>query len=120
MKQTPDEEPELGASSRTLGARAGVDIPVGDDGSVAPETGGMSVSPIPPENLPAHRRPPEFGGTGKDPVFETETDALPFGLIYRPDSDKPETHGFIEPAYPMTFEGYQGLIHATRVLWRLV
>jgi hypothetical protein len=112
--------PNTGASSRTLGARPGLDIPVAGDGSVEPETGGMSVSPAPPENLPVFRRPARYDGTGKDPVYEMETDALPFGLVYRPDPDNPETHGFIEPAYRMTFEEYQALIHATRGLWGLV
>ncbi len=90
------------------------------DGRVTPVLEGMSVSPSPPENLPHHRRPPHFDGTGKDPVFELDTDDLPEELEYRPDPSNPETHGFITPAYPMTFEHYQRAIHETRGLWRLV
>ena len=80
----------------------------------------MSVSPAPPENLPLHRRPPDFGGTGKDPVFAMNTDDLPEELQYRPDPAKPNTHGFITPAYTMTFAHYQRAIHETRVLWQLL
>lgn len=113
-------KPEIGVSSRTLGARAEIDIRVSEEGGVEPEDGGISVSPAPPENLPRRRRPPAFDGTGKDPVFEMETDELPEELVYRPDPEKPDAHGFIEPAYPMTFERYQQAIHATRELWELV
>ena len=49
-----------------LGARPDIDIPVDEDGLVAGGDGGMSIAPDSPENLPAHRRPAEHGGTGKD------------------------------------------------------
>ena len=91
-----------------------------DSGSVDPGRQGMSVSPSPPENLPFRRRPEEFGGTGKDPVFEMDTDELPEELEYLPDPDKPATHGFIRPAYTMTFEHYQRALHETRELRRQV
>jgi hypothetical protein len=81
---------------------------------------GMSVSPPPPENLPVHRRPAEFGGTGPDPVWEFETEELPEGLRYSPDRRNPQGHGYIEPARRMSFEEYQRLLHSTRGLWRLV
>lgn len=120
MKVASDDLPEIGATSRYLGARPGMDIRVFDSGSVFSTRQGMSVSPLPPKNLPKRRRPKEFGGTGKDPVFEMETDELPEGLEYLPDPQKPTTHGFIRPAYTMTFEYYQILLHSTRELWRLV
>lgn len=80
----------------------------------------MSVSPPPLANLPEHRRPPEFGGYGRDPVYEFDIGELPSELLYRPDSKDPARHGFIEPAQRMTFESYQRAIHETRGLWRLV
>ncbi len=120
MKEDEDGLPKIGATSRYLGARPGVDIRVFDSGSVDPGRQGMSVSPSPPENLPFRRRPEEFGGTGKDPVFEMDTDELPEELEYLPDPDKPATHGFIRPAYTMTFEHYQRALHETRELWRQV
>jgi hypothetical protein len=109
-----------GATSRYLGVRPGTDIRILYNGSVSPGQAGMSVSPWPPQNLPIHRRPPELGGTGKDPVFEMDTDGLPEELEYQPDSTKPDLHGFIRPAYTMLFTHYQQAIHSTRALWRLV
>ena len=76
------------------------EIPVGPDGLVHPGTGGMSVSPYDPGNLPEHRRPPEFGGTGRDPVWEHHSDQLGPDLQYRPDPHNPGGHGFVEPSHP--------------------
>ena len=45
---------------------------------------------------------------------------LPRGLIYEPDLDNPDTHGYICPAYPMSFEKYQELLYETRYDWRRV
>jgi len=87
-------------------------------GSWIPTTEGMSVVPPPVENLVDHRRPPDFGGTGKDPVFELDTEDLPGVLAYRPDPTNPEGHGFIEPARRVSFEEYRRAIHQTRSLWR--
>jgi len=117
MKRSEDGLPKPGASARTLGVRANLDIPVDEDDYVRPEMDGMSVSPLPPDNLPDHRRPPEFGGTGKDLIWELETDNLPNGLSYRPDPAAPERHGFIEPSSLMSFEDYQGALRSTRALW---
>lgn len=120
MMEDEDGLPKIGATSRCLGARPGVDIRVFDSGSVFSTLQGMSVSPAPPENLPHHRRPPEFDGTGKDPVFAMDTDELPEEMEYLSDPKKPATHGFIRPAYTMTFEHYQRALHETRELWWLV
>ncbi len=121
MKSAYKDEPrEPRAGSRTLSARPNIDIPINEDESVEPETGGMSVSPFSPENLPPHRRPPKFGGTSKDLLWELDTDALPAELVYRPDPDAPDQHGFIEPSYPMPFEQYQRALRGTRNLWKRV
>jgi hypothetical protein len=117
MKVGEDGLPKTGASARTLGARCNIDIPIDEDGFVELGMDGMSVSPPPPENLPEHRRPPEFGGVGKDPLWELDTDELPEELYYRPDPDNPEGHGYIAPSRRMTFEEYQRAIHGTRGLW---
>lgn len=125
----PDKEcyPRTGPTPKTLGARpAGPtgeegDIPVSSDGMVRPETGGMSVSPPPVKNVIYFRRPPEHGGTAKKlKLYEMETDELPDELMARPDPRNPEKHVFIEPAYEMSFEEYQGALESTRDLWRLV
>jgi hypothetical protein len=123
MRTASDGLPMVGPTARTLGARPGSppegDIPI-VRGAVSPETGGMSVSPPPPSNLPTHRRPPEHGGRGRDAVWELDTDdlAVERTLRYRPDPDSPETHGFIEPARRMSLEEYQKALSATRGLWR--
>lgn len=63
MKQASEGKPEMGQSARTLGARAGRDIPVDDDGAVVGGTGGMSVTPG--SEAADQRRtggcPPDFG-----------------------------------------------------------
>lgn len=111
--------PRIGADARSLGVRA-KDVTIGEHGSVRASQEGMSVSPMPPENLPTHRRPQEFGGSGKDPVWVLETEDLPEGLEYVPDPVNSDTHGFIAPAYRMTFEHYQQILAETGELWSLV
>lgn len=79
----------------------------------------MSISPDDPQNLPEHRRPPEFGGTGKDPVWGIGELDLGDLLAYRPDP-RHTSHGFIEPASTMTFEDYLQALHGTRGRWRRI
>lgn len=82
--------------------------------------GGMSVSPPPITNLHPLRLPREYGGFGKDPVFEIQADELPESLRYRPDPANLEGHGFIEPSRKMSFEDYERAVHGTRSLWNPV
>jgi RHS repeat-associated protein len=112
--------PEVGPSARTLGARPGTDIPVDSAGMVHPNTGGVSVSPGSPTNLPEFRRPPEFGGTGKDPVWTINERDLPDGLSYRPDPANPTGHGLLEPSRSMALSDYQQLLEVTRPGWSRV
>ncbi len=117
MRRSFGDTPELGAGFRSLGVRVR-DLHPRLDGTVDPGRGGLSVSPG-PESLPQSTRPPELNGIGKDPVFELETEELPNeSLRYREDPCSPQTHGFIEPAYPMKFEHYQRLIYETSEHWR--
>ncbi|WP_285398406.1 RHS repeat-associated core domain-containing protein [Lysinibacillus sp. fls2-241-R2A-57] len=112
-------KPMLGESARTLGARPGKpggDIPIDSDGMVHPRTGGMSVSPS-PEDLPPHRRPPGFGGEGKDPVWKMNTGDLGSDLVHVPD--KPG-HGTIQPTRTMPFEEYQKALEETQSKWERV
>jgi len=125
MRADADSLPMVGESGRYLGARPDLpgqpqdgDIPVSAGGVVEPETGGMSVAPPPVTNLALHRRPREYGGRSKDPVFVLDTGELPEELRYRPDPKAPGRHGFIEPSHPMSLEEYQRAIHTTRALWR--
>ncbi len=69
-------------------------------------------------NLPRHRRPPECGGTGKDPVWCIDAAELGQQLRFRPGPANPGGHGFVEPAERMTLDEYQEAIAATRAAWR--
>ncbi len=109
-----DGLPEPGTSGRTLGARPDDDLPL-QGGNVSPGSGGMSVAPDDPLNLPPHRRPPVYGGTGNDPVWEIYEDELGPNLIY--DQDKP-WHGTIQPSSEMKWDDYLRALHETRKRWR--
>lgn len=106
--------PKPGDTARTLGVRLGVDISAGPSGFVVPGTGGMSVAPMTPLNLPVHRRPRILGGTGKDPVWGTHSSLLLPKLMFRQDSP---THGLVEPAMPMPFAEFQKALSETRERW---
>ncbi len=87
------------------------------DDLVFPKQGGMSVSPDDPWNLPEHRRPPEFQGVGRDPVWIIDETQLGPDLMYRPDPHQPG-HGFVEPAFSMTLAEYQDALAQTQASWR--
>jgi hypothetical protein len=89
MKMARDGLPEAGPTARTLGARREIDILIDDHGMVLGGGGGMSVAPDSPMNLPAHRRPPEYGGTGKDRAWELDAAELGNELVYREDPMMP-------------------------------
>jgi len=116
MREGEELLPQIGETARTLGVRPDIDIPI-SNGQVFPNSGGVSVSPNSPSNLPPHRRPSELGGTGKDPVWCINTCDLSPDLQYRPDPHNPTGHGFIEPIRQMSFETYQNAIQNTRNSW---
>ncbi len=134
MKSGTNNKPLIGDSARYLGVKKGRDIKVTEK-RVQPNTGGisveireivqpnkegMSVTPDIPSNLPCHRRPPELGGTGKDPVWQIDAEILnDCELQYRPDPDK-ATHGFIEPIREMLFSEYQTALGMTQTMWTLL
>jgi hypothetical protein len=74
----------------------------------------MSVAPRTPSNLPGHRRPSEWGGTGKDPVWGIDEDKLRPDLRLVPDSP---SHGTIQPIREMTWEEYLDALWRTRADW---
>jgi hypothetical protein len=111
------DHPAIGPTARTLGVRAGIDVPV-ISGTVRPQQGGLSVTPDDPRRLPPFRRPAELGGTGKDPVFAIDENDLGPDLVYRPDPLDPGRHGFIEPARIMAFGKYELALAATQAAWR--
>lgn len=109
--------PALGRSARTLGVRAGVDIQVDDRGFVDPKTGGMSVAPDDPMNLPPARKPRAMGGNSKDPLWVLEQHGFAGRLAYSADS---LTHGVIEPSERLLLEEYEGELGATQASWSMV
>jgi len=123
--------PQTGVSGRTLGARPGYgvtlkkgeDILVSDNGMVKPENGGMSAVPD-PIYLNDCRRPKSLGGSGKDPVWEINTNNLGSKLQYVPDRPKngsdPSKHGTIQPKYPMSYNEYIEALEALQSYWRLI
>jgi RHS repeat-associated protein len=115
--------PEIGRSARSLGVRVknspdGRGDILAVNGMVRPGTGGMSVAPLTPHNLPPFRRPVQFGGTCKDPAWVINLEQLTDPrLTYRQDS---LTHGMIEPAYEMPLEEYEQALADTAPLWQKV
>lgn len=118
MRLANDGLPDLGDNARTLGARQ-YDILISLDGLVYPDTGGMSVSPNSAMNIHPVRRPQEFDGYGKDPIWKISLSDIGCHLAYRADP-KNSRHGFIEPKYPMPFKLYQQAIWETRSKWIIV
>jgi hypothetical protein len=117
MKADRDGYPTTGHSSRTLGVRIdgpNRDIIVALDGTVSPETGGMSVALDAAQNLPKHRLPKSLGGEGRDPVFTIPSAELADRLGVRPDR---YPHAFVEPAAQCLFEEYERDLFETRLSW---
>jgi len=124
---TPEgDRPKVGPSARTLGVRVPGDI-AAPGGQVSPGTGGMSVAPawrdLPPWRIPKRliHLAPSAAGKGEDACWRMgdgpfEASAVSEGLALRPDKPK---HGVIEPAVPMTLDGYQTTLAATQDLWRI-
>jgi hypothetical protein len=114
MREDAGGSPTVGPTARTLGVRPNVDIIV-VAGQVGPNTGGMSVALDRPENLHPLRRPPAYGGSGKDPVWYIAIGSLGSDLQFRQDSP---THGLIEPAQTMRTDEFQKALEATKPSWK--
>lgn len=130
MRQNDDGSPKCQQSARGLGVRARGDGPIDPQatydlvvdhhGLVHPVSGGMSVAPNHPKHLERHRRPAEFRGTGKDPVFVTAARSLGEAVTYRADPERAETHGFVEPTRTMLLADYRSALALTAKSWRKV
>lgn len=116
MKAGTDGKPICGETKRHLGACIPGDVNADVEGTVHPRTGGMSVTAANPRALPNHRRPPEWGGKGRDPVFSIEQANLGEDLDARPEASGSD-HWFVEPARVMIAENYQRAIWTTRPAW---
>src|SRR5205823_181272 len=121
-----DGKPMVGCSATALGVRVptskDADLPVESDGSVAPDTGGMSVAPawrcLPRWRISKRLRGKVEGASGSSNVFCWRMGSGPFvaeqvatRLFLRPNS---ATHGVIEPDTPMPLAEYQEALAATR------
>lgn len=115
MKTGADGQPLPEPTARGLGARVPIDIPVDAQGNVHPNTGGVSVAPYTPGNLPSHRRPTTLGGTGRDDVWGIDSGDLGPDLRYVQDCP---THGTIQPTRTMPANEYQDALKRTKSRWR--
>jgi len=130
----PDgDHPKTGPSKNTLGAKIGHgkydDLPMDEDGKVAPGTGGLSVAPRWRE-LPSHRIPERLNwklrkkkargdnrlvcwrhGTG-----DFETSAVTSQLQFVVQSSE---HGVVEPRSRMSADEYQRALAATAPDWNI-
>jgi hypothetical protein len=126
------EKPKAGGERGCLGVRVPpdkhADIPVAADGTVAPITGGMSVSPslasLPFFLIPRRLLPRFPRATGSNQLIcwrmgggSFEGGSVTAGLVLRPDPDKPLQHGFVEPETVMPLDQYQQALAATRDVW---
>jgi hypothetical protein len=125
-------KPKVGAAATALGVRVPpdkhADLPAGNDGMVEPGTGGMSVSPA-WRLLPVHRilrrlRTKFPRAAGSNQLFCWRFGESGFAaalisdqLMFRPDPEKPDRHGLVEPAQQMKVEEYQAALAATRDQW---
>ena len=90
------------------------DIQVDTAGVVLPGTGGMSVTPDDPINLPRHFRPRSLGGRGKRPVWLVSSAHIIDPLAAREDGP---THWLIEPSSTMALAAYESGLVATAPRW---
>src|SRR6266567_2156325 len=120
MKAEPDGFPKAGRSGRELGVRTDGpirDLPVGEDGTVEPKTGGMSVALDAAQNLPKPRLPRSLGGEGRDPVFTMQRPDVPETLILRIDR---YPHAVVEPIRRSLLIEFEFDLASTRSLWSKV
>ena len=135
-----DGKPKIGRSARLLGVRPAIDInieqmPIGfldEHGHLLPEserqlhgdliavairdTKGMSVS-LSIEGLPAFRKPTEFGGNGKDPLWKIDDSIITGDLQAVQDSS---THVSIMPRVTMSLAKYETALANTQQYWERV
>lgn len=108
-------KPAIEETARGLGVRPGTDATI-VDGTIKADGKGMSTSPDAPKNLPRHRRPQEWGGTGPDPVWET-TDAALTNKKLAWVNDAP-THGTVSSPKDQPYADYKSALEATQSSWK--
>ena len=133
-------KPKMGRNARLLGVRPRMDIDIeqvpkdwlDEQGYLLPETErksseesvtvairntkGMSVS-LSIEGLPPFRKPPKFGGTGKDPLWQIDDSKILGDIEAVQDSP---THVSILPRATMLLEKYEAALAQTQSEWEKV
>ncbi|NER33963.1 MAG: hypothetical protein F6J93_07940 [Oscillatoria sp. SIO1A7] len=134
-------QPKIGRSPRLLGVRLGTDIDVEqipihrldergflqevlvkliNSGNlvdvVIKNNKGMSAS-LSIEALPIFRKPPEFGGTGRDPLWKIDDSKISGNIEVVRDSP---THVSIRPRQTMLLELYETALTNTQKDWQKV
>ena len=135
-----NSKPKVGRSARLLGIRPSIDIDVeqvpegwlDEQGYLLPElerkstseivmvvirnTKGMSTS-LSIESLPSFRKPPKFGGTGKDSLWQIEDSKICGDIEAIQDSS---THVSIMPRSTMLLDKYEAALMNTQEDWEMV
>ena len=136
-----DGKPKIGRNARSLGVRPNSEdinieqMPRGyldEQGYLLPESQrqsygdlvavaisndkGMSVS-LSTKGLPAFRKPKEFGGNGKDPLWKIDDSIITGDLEAVQDSP---THVSIMPRVTMALEKYEVALANTQQYWQRV
>ena len=133
-------KPKIGRNARLLGVRPAIDIDVeqvpkewlDEQGYLRLETErksseesvtvairntkGMSVS-LSIESLPPFRKPPTFGGTGKDPLWQIDDSKIVGDIEAIQDSP---TYVSILPSATMLLEKYETALVQTQSEWEKV
>lgn len=93
------------------------DVVPDESGEVSPGDGGLSGVTTHPNDLPAFRRPRQFGGSSPGVAFVIDdASKLTTRLTIRPDTPP---HAMIEPASRMSVSDFEQEIANTRTLWRI-
>lgn len=133
-------KPKIGRHARCLGIRPNIDIDVDlvpknsidECGYLQPasnhdtdlemvevavrNTKGMSVS-LSIDALPDFRKPPAFGGIGRDPLWQIDSDTITGDLEAVRDN---ATHVSIMPKVTMLLAQYEAALASTSDAWELV
>lgn len=122
MTPEPDGLPRCGRTGRCLGVRIPGDIRPDPEGFVLPRSGGMSVAPGSPWNLPHHRRPRTMGRGSTGPKLDRVYSIHRVKLVEQeldpvPDSRLPTVHALVGPVRRVPLAGFERSLQATRPQW---
>jgi hypothetical protein len=108
-------EPKIGNTARDLGVRD-TDVELNPQGKVVPGKG-MSTVKGSPNNLVEHRRPPSWGGTGKDPVWEIDENNINGKLAANHDGENHVSITVAVAQQNMSLEEFRAELITTKPNW---